>query len=61
MFSYIFQTYLGLVIIAIILSYYYAKEFPSELEEPVIESPIPQPQTEEIAPEQETGPTAPPF
>lgn len=56
LFSYIFQTYLGLVIIAIILSYYYAKEFPPEPEEPVIESPIPQPQTEEIFPEQETEP-----
>jgi hypothetical protein len=42
--SYAFETYLGLVIIAIIFSYYYSKEFPIE---PVIESPISQQPAEE--------------
>ncbi len=37
--SYLFQTYLGLVIIAIIFSYYYAKEFGEEPVQPVAESP----------------------
>ena len=47
--SYAFQTYLGLVIIAIILSYYYSKEIFIEHVEPVVESPVPEP------PEQEEG------
>jgi len=45
--SYLFQTYLGLVIIAIIFSYYYAKEFGEEPVQPVVESP------QAAAPEQE--------
>jgi hypothetical protein len=45
--SYAFQTYLGLVIIAIILSYYYSKEFTVEPVESVIKSPAPQPTEEE--------------
>jgi len=43
LFSYVVQTYLGLVIIAIVQSYYYAKEFPSEPEETAAESPLPEP------------------
>jgi hypothetical protein len=38
-----FQTYLGLVIIAIILSYYYAKEFPAKPAEAASETLIPTP------------------
>jgi hypothetical protein len=43
LFSYVVQTYLGLVIIAIIQSYYYAKEFPAVAGEPGSESPVPEP------------------
>jgi hypothetical protein len=50
--SYAFQTYLGLVIIAIILSYYYSKEI---FIEPVVESPIPQSPEEKIADEDSAG------
>jgi hypothetical protein len=42
LFSYVVQTYLGLVIIAIVQSYYYTKEFPSEPEEMATESTIPE-------------------
>jgi hypothetical protein len=42
-FSYVVQTYLGLVIIAVIQSYYYSKEFPSEPAETAAESPVPGP------------------
>lgn len=51
---YVCQTYLGLVIIAIIFSYYYSKEIFVEIVEPVIESPIPQPSAEEEATIQDT-------
>lgn len=44
--SYAFQTYLGLAVIAAILSYYYSTEISSE---PIIESPISQPSAEEEA------------
>jgi len=53
--SYAFETYLGLVIIAIVLSYYYSKEFPIEPAEPVIESPIPQSPEEGENTMQDTG------
>jgi hypothetical protein len=53
---YAFETYLGLMIIATILSYYYTTEFPSEPVEPNMESPIPQP--EEPQPEEEKTSTA---
>jgi hypothetical protein len=49
--SYAFETYLGLVIIAAILSYYYSTEISSE---PIIESPISQPSAEEEATIQDT-------
>ena len=55
MISYVFQTYLGLVIIATILSYYYAKEFPCE-PEAVVESPASQPETGETVAAEETEP-----
>jgi hypothetical protein len=48
--SYAFQTYLGLVIIAIIFSYYYSKEI---FIEPVIESPVPEPSEQEDGTEQD--------
>jgi hypothetical protein len=44
--SYAFETYLGLVIIAIIFSYYYSKEFPPEPVATVFESEIPPPARE---------------
>ena len=53
--SYAFQTYLGLVIIAIILSYYYSKEIFIEPLEPIAESPIPQSPEEKIADEDSAG------
>jgi hypothetical protein len=53
--SYTFQTYLGLVIIAIIFSYYYSKEIFIEPAEPVVESPIPQSPEEKIADEDSAG------
>jgi len=49
--SYAFQTYLGLAVIAAILSYYYSTEISSE---PIIESPISQPSAEEEATIQDT-------
>jgi hypothetical protein len=49
--SYVFQTYLGLVIIAIIFTYYYSAEISTE---PVIESPVSQPSAEEEATIQDT-------
>jgi hypothetical protein len=45
--SYAFETYLGLVIIAILFSYYYSKEFPIEPAEPIPESTMPHPPEEE--------------
>ncbi|HMK49561.1 MAG TPA: hypothetical protein VK435_05875 [Thermodesulfovibrionales bacterium] len=48
--SYVFQTYLGLVIIATILSYYFIKEIPRESEPPGAESPA-------VDVESETGET----
>lgn len=45
--SYAFQTYLGLVIIAIILSYYYSKEIFIVPVEPTVESPVPEPTEQE--------------
>jgi len=53
--SYAFQTYLGLVIIAIIFSYYYSKEIFIEPVEPVVESPVPQSPEEKIANEDSAG------
>lgn len=49
--SYAFQTYLGLAVVAAILSYYYSTEISSE---PIIESPISQPSAEEEATIQDT-------
>jgi hypothetical protein len=46
MISYAFQAYLGLAIIATVLTYYYSTEIPIE---PIIESPISQPSAEEEA------------
>jgi hypothetical protein len=45
--SYVFQTYLGLAIIAIVFTYYYSTEIPTE---PVVESPMPQAHGEEETP-----------
>jgi hypothetical protein len=45
--SYAFETYLGLIIIAAIFSYYYATEISVKLIEPVAESPVSQPAGEE--------------
>ena len=45
--SYAFETNLGLVMIAIILSYYFSKECIIEPVEPIIESPVPQPPEKE--------------
>jgi hypothetical protein len=47
--SYAFETYLGLMIIATILTYYYAGAFPAEPAEQAIESPAPEPLEEEKA------------
>ncbi len=52
--SYVFQTYLGLMIIATILSYYYSTEIYFEPVESIIESPIPQTPEEEEKPAQDT-------
>ncbi len=52
---YAFQTYLGLVIIATILSYYHSKEIPAEPAGPVIESPIPEPRGQEEQMSQDSG------
>jgi hypothetical protein len=41
--SYAFETYLGLMIIAAILTYYYSSEISVKHEEPVSESPLPEP------------------
>jgi hypothetical protein len=41
--SYAFETYLGLIIIAAIFSYYYATEISVKLIEPVVESPVSHP------------------
>jgi hypothetical protein len=53
--SYAFQTYLGLVIIAITLSYYYSKEIFIEPVEPLAENPITQSTDEKIADEDSAG------
>ncbi|MEW6585089.1 MAG: hypothetical protein AB1442_05695 [Nitrospirota bacterium] len=45
--SYVFQAYLGLVMFAIIMSYYYSKEFPAETAQPGVESPVSEPSTEQ--------------
>jgi len=52
---YAFQTYLGLVIIATILSYYHSKEIPAEPAGPVIESPLPEPRGQEERMSQDSG------
>jgi hypothetical protein len=49
--SYVFQTYLGLAIIAIVFTYYYSAEIPTE---PVEESPVSRPPAEEEATIQDT-------
>jgi hypothetical protein len=54
--SYAFQTYLGLVIIAIILSYYYSKEIFIEPVEPAVENPAPQSPEVKIEDEGSAGP-----
>ncbi len=59
LFSYVVQTYLGLVIIAVIQRYYYSKEFPSGPEETAGESPVIGPDTgeEKAARDNEAGGT----
>jgi len=57
--SYLFQTYLGLVIIAIIFSYYYAKEFGEEPVQPVVETPLAETQ-ERARPTAAAPPRTPP-
>jgi hypothetical protein len=47
MISYAFETYLGLIIITAIFTYYYATEISIKLIESVVESPAPQPAGEE--------------
>lgn len=49
--SYVFQTYLGLAVIAAVFTYYYSAEIPTE---PVVESPVSQPPAEEEATIQDT-------
>jgi len=49
--SYVFQTYLGLAIIATILSYYYSTEIPSE---PIIEGPAPQAPVQDETPQSQS-------
>jgi hypothetical protein len=56
---YAFETYLGLMIIATILSYYYTTEFPSGPVDTSIESPIPQPEQEEKSTAQDTEEKSP--
>ncbi len=61
LFSYVVQTYLGLVIIAVVLSYYYSKEFPSEPVATEVDSPSPEPDAGEdkAMPSDEKGVTEP--
>jgi len=48
--SYAFETYLGLMIISTVLTYYYSGEFPTEPGEQAIESPASEPVEEEETP-----------
>lgn len=57
--SYAFETYLGLIIIATILTYYYSTGIPEVPDEPVIESPLPETAVEDEKTEQDSGADSP--